>query len=161
MKKILIMLLLPDRGVGANTFALPNVEKIMRDPKWIGVAPSNIFGPKMANNFTLFGIQTKRWRFFVFISRLTNQTPQKVSPAHAGHCRAMAITINCERKIWTGWRFVSARHRYMEKFRPLRKRWSANRFNAVLERWKILFNMGMNLFSWEIGIGTFCPTNRF
>ena len=43
MKKILIILLLSGcSGAFAQSLAPLSIEKIMRDPKWIGIAPSNI-----------------------------------------------------------------------------------------------------------------------
>src|SRR3954463_12665050 len=43
MKKILIILFLSGcSGVFAQSLAPLSIEKIMRDPKWMGVAPSNI-----------------------------------------------------------------------------------------------------------------------
>ena len=80
MKKIFTLLLLPVcTGVFAQKLGTLSVEKIMRDPKWIGIAPSNIrwsndskkvyfnWNPESADRAALYAITP------------TNSKPEKVS----------------------------------------------------------------------------------
>lgn len=80
MKKIILLILISHTLIGQSLAPL-TIEKIMRDPKWIGVAPSDLnwsddskqlyfnWNPENNPGDSLYGIS------------LTNRAPQKIQPA--------------------------------------------------------------------------------
>lgn len=88
MRKFLVLFLLFPSWFFGQTLDSLSVEKIMRDPQWIGTSPSNAFwsadsqnlyfnwNPEQADGDSLYSIS------------LNNKTPQKASPKQASLARA-------------------------------------------------------------------------
>src|SRR6185369_14746966 len=80
MKKIIFLLLIR-LTVNAQQLAPLTVEKIMRDPKWIGVAPSNFFWSEDGKQIYFQWNPEKLAGDSLYVVSLTNLTPTKVSPS--------------------------------------------------------------------------------
>ena len=78
MKKIILLLLFSSSAF-AQQLAPLTVEKIMRDPKWIGVAPSNAFWSEDGKQLYFNWNPDKNAGDSLYSISLTNKTPQKVS----------------------------------------------------------------------------------
>ncbi|MEQ1588544.1 MAG: S9 family peptidase, partial [Cyclobacteriaceae bacterium] len=80
MKKVLLLLLIIPSAF-AQQLAPLTVEKIMRDPKWIGVAPSNLTWSEDSKQIYFSWNPENNAGDSLYAISLTNRTPQKVSPA--------------------------------------------------------------------------------
>src|SRR5271163_3195949 len=80
MKKLIFLLLITVSGK-AQQLAPLTVEKIMRDPKWIGVAPSNFFWSEDGKQLYFQWNPEKLPGDSLYTVSLTNLSPVKVSPA--------------------------------------------------------------------------------
>src|SRR6478736_6381916 len=78
MKRILLFCLISH--VAAAQLAPLTVEKIMRDPKWIGIAPSNVFWSEDGNSIYFNWNPDKNKGDSLYAVTLSNRSPQKVSP---------------------------------------------------------------------------------
>ncbi len=80
MKKIIFLLFV---GITAQAQQLAplSVEKIMRDPKWIGVAPSNVFWSEDGKQLYFNWNPDRNAGDSLYSISATNKLPQKVSPA--------------------------------------------------------------------------------
>src|SRR5882724_10156259 len=79
MKKILMLLFIPALS-WSQTLSQLTVEKIMRDPKWIGVSPSNIsWSDDSKQVYFLWNPEKLSGDSLYFITPL-NPLPSKVSP---------------------------------------------------------------------------------
>jgi dipeptidyl aminopeptidase/acylaminoacyl peptidase len=162
MKKILFLLLVSQIG-WAQTLTPLTVEKIMRDPKWIGVAPSNVFWSEDGKQLYFYWNPDKNAGDSLYSISLTNQTPQKVSPA-----QRRALPSNGDyNKLRTKKVFEKNGDLFMLDITTGKRlaitqtleRESGPIFSS--DEKKILFNMGMNLFSWEISTGAFTQLTDF
>ncbi len=80
MKRIFLLMLLAAPAIGQQLAPL-SVEKIMRDPKWIGVSPSNISWSE-DGKFVYFNWNPdKNPGDSLYSINLTNRTPVKVAPS--------------------------------------------------------------------------------
>src|SRR6478736_6407496 len=80
MKKIFLFLFIAV-SAEAQQLAPLTIEKIMRDPKWIGVAPSNFFWNEDSKQIYFQWNPEKLPGDSLYSVSLTNLTPSKVSPA--------------------------------------------------------------------------------
>ncbi len=79
MKKLFFLLLI-NTSIQAQQLSPLTVEKIMRDPKWIGVAPSNFFWSEDGKQIYFQWNPEKLQGDSLYSVSLTNVTPTKVSP---------------------------------------------------------------------------------
>ncbi|HNT50243.1 MAG TPA: S9 family peptidase, partial [Cyclobacteriaceae bacterium] len=79
MKKILLLLLI-SQAAWAQTLGPLTVEKIMRDPKWIGVAPSNLNWSADSKQLYFNWNPDKNQGDSLYSITLANRAPQKVQP---------------------------------------------------------------------------------
>lgn len=81
MKKIFWLLLISSSAVFAQQLAPLTVEKIMRDPKWIGVAPSNVNWSDDSKQLYFSWNPENNSGDSLYTITPANRTPQKVSAA--------------------------------------------------------------------------------
>jgi len=163
MKKVLLLLLIIPAAF-AQQLAPLTVEKIMRDPKWMGVAPSNInwsddgkliyfnWNPENNTGDSLYSIS------------LSNRTPLKVSAAVR---RSLPSGFGPYNKSYSKKLYEKGGDLFLLEI-PTGKitqitntldRESNPSFSA--DERKVLFVANMNLFSWEIGTGSFTQLTDF
>jgi hypothetical protein len=80
MKKIILLLFI-SIGAFAQNLAPLTVEKIMRDPKWIGVSPTNINWSENSQELFFQWNPENNTDDSLYSITLANRTPRKVSPA--------------------------------------------------------------------------------
>ncbi|GHN00221.1 peptidase S9 [Cytophagales bacterium WSM2-2] len=80
MKKLVILLFFPALG-WSQTLSELTVEKIMRDPKWIGVAPTNVLWSEDGKQIYFQWNPEKNPGDSLYSITPVNQTPVKVGPA--------------------------------------------------------------------------------
>lgn len=79
MKKILFLALISGSAFGQQLAPL-TVEKIMRDPKWIGVSPSNVFWSEDSKQIFFNWNPDKNAGDSVYSVTIAGKIPQKVAP---------------------------------------------------------------------------------
>ncbi|MCW5911632.1 MAG: prolyl oligopeptidase family serine peptidase [Cyclobacteriaceae bacterium] len=163
MKKILLLLLMGPMAM-AQTLAPLTVEKIMRDPKWIGVAPSNLNWSDDSRQLYFNWNPEGNPGDSLYSITLTNRTPQKVQPATRRALPAFAGAYNkaFTRKVYekNGDLFlldISAGK--ITQITNTVDRESGAGFS--LDERKIIFTANNNLFSWEIATGAFAQLTDF
>jgi len=165
MKKILIILLLSGCGsVFAQSLAPLSIEKIMRDPKWIGVAPSNIrwsddskriyfnWNPENADRDQLFAI-----------------TPTDIKPAKVSLDERKAMVP--EFGDWNKKHTLKVFEKNGDIFLSDLAKGKITQLTNTAERegspsfsgdeTKIIFTRGENLFSFKIGSGELMQLTNF
>ena len=165
MKKILIILLLSGCGsVFAQSLAPLSIEKIMRDPKWIGVAPSNIrwsddskriyfnWNPENADRDQLFAI-----------------TPTDIKPAKVSLDERKAMVP--EFGDWNKKHTLKVFEKNGDIFLSDLAKGKITQLTNTAERegspsfsgdeTKIIFTRGENLFSFKIGSGALVQLTNF
>ena len=164
MKKFAILLFFVSAGSFAQQLAPLTVGKIMRDPKWIGVAPSNIFWAEDGKQLYFNWNPDKNPGDSLYTISTSNRIPQKVSPAVRRTLPALNGNYNRTRtkKLYekNGDIFlldVSTGKTTQITFTTERE------FNPTFssDERKVVFIAGMNLFSWEIGTGVFVQLSDF
>ena len=163
MKKI-ILLCFVGFAVQAQQLAPLTVEKIMRDPKWIGVAPTNVFwsedGKQLYFNWNL----DKNPGDSLYVISPINRTPQKVGPAVRRNLPSLNGPYNRAHNkklyekngdiflldILTG-KITQVTFTNEREFNP----------SFSSDERKVFFTMGMNLYSWEIATGSFIQLTDF
>jgi dipeptidyl aminopeptidase/acylaminoacyl peptidase len=93
MKKSLILMLISFSAY-AQQIAPLTVEKIMRDPKWIGVSPSNAFWSEDSKQLYFNWNPEKNTGDSLYAITLSARTPQKVSPINRRALPAVAGEYN-------------------------------------------------------------------
>ena len=81
MKKSLLLVLISFSAFGQQLAPL-TVEKIMRDPKWIGVSPSNVFWSEDGKQVYFNWNPDKNVGDSLYTVSTTTRTPQKVTPVN-------------------------------------------------------------------------------
>src|SRR6185436_11140950 len=76
-----LILLLLSAGAAFGQLAPLSVEKIMRDPKWIGVAPTGVYWAEDSKQVYFNWNPEGNADDSLYFVSLTNRTPQKVAPA--------------------------------------------------------------------------------
>jgi dipeptidyl aminopeptidase/acylaminoacyl peptidase len=140
------------------------VEKIMRDPKWIGTAPSNIFWGEDSKSVFFQWNPDKNKGDSLYSISISNRSPQKVGPAmrRSLPTQGGSYSKTGARKVFekngdlflldiptsksTQITFTNER-----EFNP----------NFSIDERKIIFTSNMNLYSWEISNGTFVQLTDF
>ena len=156
MKKV-IFLLLVAATVNAQSLAPLTVEKIMRDPKWIGVAPTNVYwsedgkqlyfnwNPEMNPGDSLYAIT------------LVNRVPQKVNfnirrglPAQAG-----SYNRNRSKKVYEKNGDIFLLDLQSGKISQITFT-NDREFNPLFspDEKSILFTTASNLFIWDMMVDT-------
>jgi len=164
MKKFAILLFFVSAGSYAQQLASLTVEKIMRDPRWIGVAPSNIFWSEDGKQLYFNWNPDKNPGDSLYTISPTNRIPQKVSPA----VRRNLPTLNGHynrtrtRKLYEKNGDVFLLDLVAGKTTQITFT-TEREFNPTFssDERKVVFIAGMNLFSWEIGTGIFVQLSDF
>jgi dipeptidyl aminopeptidase/acylaminoacyl peptidase len=159
-----ILFILITNVAWAQTLAPLTVEKIMREPKWIGVAPSNInwsedgkqlyfnWNPEINPGDSLYTIS------------LTNKVPQKVSPATR---RLMPSFSGSYNKSLTKKVYEKNGDIFLLDIPSGKTIQITNTFDResnptfTFDEKRILFIANNNLFSWEISTGSFAQLTDF
>ncbi len=156
MKKLLFFLL-----GSCYSFAQPlaplTVEKIMRDPKWIGTAPSNVFWSEDGKRLYFNWNPERNPGDSLYSFSLNNRTPQKVAPAER---RALPSRFGTYNSAKTKKVFEKNGDLFLLDI-------ATNRLTAITQtidresnpafskdEQRILFTAGLNLFAWNIANGT-------
>ncbi len=163
MKKIILILLISSSSY-AQQLAPLTVEKIMRDPKWIGVAPTN---PLWSDDGKLlyfsWNPEKNKGDSLYFISQ-GNKTPQKVS---APVRRSLPSANGIHNRARTKRLFERAGDIFLLDILTSSVNQITNTVdresNATfsLDEKKITFMAGSNLYSWELSTGTYTQHTDF
>jgi dipeptidyl aminopeptidase/acylaminoacyl peptidase len=150
--------------VWAQSLAPLTVEKIMRDPKWFGVAPYNIYWSEDSKQVYFNWNPQRNPGDSLYSISLTNRTPVAVSPA----VRRNLAPANGEynkartRKVYekngdlfildiASGKVTQITSTIMREFNPM----------FTLDEKRITFMADLNLFSWEISTGSFVQLTDF
>src|SRR6478736_3471987 len=155
-KQILFLFILASKVATAQLSPL-SVEKIMRDPKWIGVAPSNIFWSEDSKSIYFNWNPDKNWGDSLYSITLANRSPQKVNPFNRRNLPSTNGTYN---KAKTKKLYEKNGDLFLLDIPGLKTiqitatndRESNPAFS--LDERKVLLTANMNLFSWEIATGS-------
>ena len=162
--KTLAFLFLASFASYAQRLAPLTVEKIMRDPKWIGVAPSNIFWGENGKQLYFNWNPDKNPGDSLYTISTTNRIPQKVSPAVRRTLPALNGNYNRSRtrKLYEKNGDVFLLDLVAGKTTQITFT-TEREFNPTFssDERKVVFIAGMNLFSWEIGTGVFVQLSDF
>ena len=162
--KTLAFLFLASFASYAQRLAPLTVEKIMRDPKWIGVAPSNIFWGEDGKQLYFTWNPDKNPGDSLYTISTTNRIPQKVSPAVRRTLPALNGNYNRARtrKLYEKNGDVFLLDLVAGKTTQITFT-TEREFNPTFssDERKVVFIAGMNLFSWEIGTGVFVQLSDF
>ncbi len=163
MKRILF-LLFATSYIQAQQLAPLTVEKIMRDPKWIGTAPSNIFWSEDSKQLYFNWNPDKNAGDSLYSITPVNRTPQKVSTAIR---RALPSVNGMYNRTKTKKVYEKNGDIFLLDI-PTAKliqitSTNEREFNPVFsfDERKILFTMAGNLFSWEAVNGSFAQLTDF
>ena len=162
--KTIAFLFLASFASYAQRLAPLTVEKIMRDPKWIGVAPSNIFWGEDGKQLYFNWNPDKNPGDSLYTISTTNRIPQKVSPAVRRTLPALNGNYNHARtrKLYEKNGDIFLLDLVAGKTTQITFT-SEREFNPTFssDERKVVFIAGMNLFSWEIGTGIFVQLSDF
>ncbi len=163
MKKLILLLFISPLAI-AQQLAPLTVEKIMRDPKWMGVAPSNVnWSHDSKQLYFNWNPETNPGDSLYSIS-LTYRTPQKVSASARRMMPAFSGTYN---KSFTKKLYEKNGDLFLldiptGKITPITNTLDreSNASFSFDER-KVIFTANSNLFNWEISTGTFTQLTDF
>lgn len=163
MKKILLLSLFCS-SAWAQPLAPLTVEKIMRDPKWIGVAPSNLNWSEDSKQIYFNWNPDNNPGDSLYTLSLVNRNPQKVQPAVR---RALPSFSGSYNKTFTKKVFEKNGDLFLldiptGKINPITN--TVDRESGAVFSFddrKILFNANSNLFSWEVATGNFTQLTDF
>lgn len=163
MKKILLCLILAQAAYGQQLAPL-TVEKIMRDPVWMGVSPSRINWSEDSKQVYFDWNPEKNTGDSLYSISLTSRTPQKVAPKIR---RALPSFFGDYNKAHTKKVYDQNGDLFLldiatgkvQTITQTTEREFGPEFS--LDEKKILFRSGWNLFSWEIATGTFTQLTDF
>ncbi|MBX2941110.1 MAG: S9 family peptidase [Cyclobacteriaceae bacterium] len=163
MKKIILLLFVTSPVWGQQLTDL-TVEKIMRDPKWMGVSPSEAFWSEDSKTVYFNWNPTNAAGDSLYAISIANKVPQKVSPKAR---RSLPSVNGSYSKSFT----KKVYEKYGDIFLldiPTNKnikisntidREFAPRFSQ--DESKIFFTSGNNLYSWTISSGAFSQLTDF
>jgi dipeptidyl aminopeptidase/acylaminoacyl peptidase len=164
MKKLFWLLLICP-AAWAQQLAPLTVEKIMRDPKWIGVAPSNVNWSEDGKQLYFNWNPESKEGDSLYSITLANRTPQKVSPATR---RALPISFSSTyNRAFTKKLYEKSGDLFLLDIPAGKTTQITNTLDREsnpsfsLDEKKILFTADGNLFCWEIGTGTFTQLTNF
>src|SRR5690349_17507365 len=142
----------------AQSLAPLTVEKIMRDPKWIGVSPSNVYWSEDSKQLYFNWNPQRNPGDSLYVITLASRVPQQVTPAVRRSLGAAVGEYNKSRTRKTyekngdlflldvaSGKVVQVTNTTVREFNPV--------FSSDEKR--IIFAADLNLFSWEISTGTF------
>ncbi len=160
----MIFLLLIGFASQAQQLAPLTVEKIMRDPKWIGVSPTNFFWSEDSKQLYFNWNPDKNQGDSLYTISRTNRTPQKVSPSLRRSLPSQNGTYNRaqNKKLYekNGDVFLlDIVTGNITQITSTNDRESNPSFS--FDERKIMFTANSNLFSWEIGSGSFAQHTDF
>jgi len=162
MKRTVILLLI-SISVNAQQLAPLTVEKIMRDPKWIGVAPSNFFWSEDSKQVYFQWNPENFPGDSLYSISLTNLIPAKVNPAVRRQLFSFGQYNQARtKKVFEKNGDVFLLDILTNKTIPITNsvERESNPSFSFDER-KVLFIVSSNLFSWNIGNGTFSQLTDF
>ncbi|MBL7872876.1 MAG: S9 family peptidase [Cyclobacteriaceae bacterium] len=164
MKKLFWLLLICPTA-WAQRLAPLTVEKIMRDPTWIGVAPSNVNWSEDGKQLYFNWNPDNNEGDSLYSITLTNRTPQKVSPATR---RSLPVSFSSSyNKNFTKKLYEKSGDLFLLDVPTGKTTQITNTLDREsnpsfsLDEKKILFTADGNLFRWEIGTGTFTQLTNF
>ena len=101
MKKSLLLMLISVSAFGQQLAPL-TVEKIMRDPKWIGISPSNVFWSDDSKQVYFNWNPEKNVADSLYTASTTTKTPQKLTPNNRRALPSNSGDFNKARtkKVW-------------------------------------------------------------
>jgi dipeptidyl aminopeptidase/acylaminoacyl peptidase len=148
----------------AQSLAPLTVEKIMRDPKWIGVAPSNVYWSEDSKQVYFNWNPQRNAGDSLYTISPTNRTPVAVSPAVRRNLASANGEYNKARTkklyekngdlftldIATG-KVTQITNTVIREFNPM----------FTLDEKRVTFMADLNLFSWEIATGSFAQLTDF
>ncbi|MBX2899457.1 MAG: S9 family peptidase [Cyclobacteriaceae bacterium] len=163
MKKLVLLLLIAP-AAWAQPIAPLTVEKIMRDPRWIGVAPSNLNWSHDSKQLFFSWNPDNNAGDSLYSITLTNRTPQKVAPATR---RALPAFNGVYNKAFSKKVFekngdvmlLDIATGKVTQITATTDRESVAGFSQ--DERKIIFIANSNLYSWEIATGTFAQLTDF
>ena len=163
MKKILLLLLI-SQAAWAQTLGPLTVEKIMRDPKWIGVAPSNLNWSADSKQLYFNWNPDKNQGDSLYSITLANRAPQKVQPVTR---RALPSFFGSFNKTFTKKLFEKSGDLFLLDVATGKITQVTNTVDREsgasfsMDERKIIFTANNNLFSWEIATGAFTQITDF
>lgn len=163
MKKALVLLVLAV-SAQAQTLAPLTVEKIMRDPRWIGVAPSNPYWSEDGKQLYFSWNPDKNPGDSLYSISLTDRTPKRVNSAvrRALPSRGGSYNRTFTRKVYEKNGDIFILEIATGRVTPVTattERESGPIFSP--DEKKILFTTAGNLYSWEIATGLFTQLTDF
>ncbi len=164
MKKILWLILICPTA-WAQQLAPLTVEKIMRDPKWMGIAPSNISWAEDGKQIYFNWNPDRNPEDSLYSISLANRAPQKVN---ASIRRALPASFNSEyNKLFTKKLYEKNGDLFLLDVATARTTQITNTLDRESnptfsqDEKKILFTADGNLFNWEISTGAFTQLTNF
>ncbi len=148
----------------SQTLSPLTIEKIMRDPKWIGVAPTNPFWSEDGKQLYFSWNPDKNPGDSLYSISLTNRIPQKVSPELRRGLPARNGSYNRNKSKKT---YVRNGDIFLLDIATSKEIQITNslesEFNPSfsIDEKKVLFTAGGNLYGWEISIGQFSQLTDF
>lgn len=163
MKKFLFLALV-SVAANAQNLAPLTIEKIMRDPKWIGVAPSNPIWSEDGKTLYFNWNPDRNPGDSLYSVTLTDRTPRKV-PAQVR--RTLPARNGSYNRTWTRKVFERNGDIFVldvavsktTQITNTAERESNPSFSS--DEKKVYFIMGGNLYSWEMGTGLFGQLTDF
>src|SRR5689334_7883308 len=164
MRSTFLLLLLCICFTGySQTLGELTVEKIMRDPKWIGVAPTNLSWSPDGKTLYFNWNPVNAAADSLYKITLTNRTPQKVSKKE----RLGLPAAGAYNKLYTKLTYEKNGDIFLldvptNKITQLTNtvgRESAPQFSG--DEKKILYTYDQNLYAWEIGSGNVAQVTDF
>jgi dipeptidyl aminopeptidase/acylaminoacyl peptidase len=161
--KYLSFLLLTTSSVFSQLPPL-TVEKIMRDPKWIGTAPSSVFWSEDSKSVFFQWNPDNNKGDSLYTSSLANRSPQKVNPAQRRALPSQGGVYNkaLNKKVYEkngDLYLLDIPTSKITQITFTNERESNPTFS--LDERKIIFSFNMNLYSWEISTGVFVQHTDF
>ncbi len=163
MKYLILFLLISFRTFSQQLAPL-TVEKIMRDPKWVGVAPTSLNWSEDGKQLYFNWNPDKNPGDSLYFISLVNKTPQKVSALVR---RSQPSTFGNYNLAHTKKLYEKNGDLFLLDILTGKSNQITNTLdresNAVfsLDEKKIVFNANGNLFSWEISSGAFAQLTDF
>jgi dipeptidyl aminopeptidase/acylaminoacyl peptidase len=163
MKKLLLFLFIGPMAF-AQTLAPLTVEKIMRDPKWMGVAPSNLTWSEDSKQIYFQWNPENNPGDSLYVASLTNRTPQKVT---ASVRRALPNAYGVYNKTFTKKLYEKNGDLFLLDLVSNKTTQITNTLDREssaafsFDESKVLFMANGNLYSWQIQSGTFAQLTDF
>ncbi len=152
------------RSVGAQTLAPLTVEKIMRDPKWMGVAPSNPFWSEDGTKVYFSWNPDKATSDSLYVYEISTKQTRKVTPAERRALPSQSGTYN---RAFTQKLYTKNGDLFWLDLKTNRTRQLTNTvenesnvsFNG--DETKALFRRGLNLFALTLATGEWVQLTNF